>query len=186
MAETYQEKNGENISEIVAELKQDYALLKGQFLLSAEEISILKQKYADLNTVCDHLREKYDELVKKTDERTAAEYELFRSFVDDGREKIILVDAGYAIQYVNRSASEFLKNAGIGSLSGRKIFEFFQYEDALRLKKKIDTAFLDGETEKIKDLRGRNVRGEELKLKLKLKIIRVRYNDKPAIKIVVK
>ncbi len=111
-------------------------------------------------------------------------YELFKSFVDNDAKRIILVDASYAVRYVNRSAAALLELPDPFAIVGRRIFDFLPYQDALKLKEKIDTAFLKGEREKAKGLCFRNLKGAEFKLKLK--VDRVRYEDRPSVRMVIK
>ena len=109
------------------------------------------------------------------------QYDLFRSFVDDDHKKILLLDTAYAVAYVNRAAASMLGLDDGEAVQGKRFFDFMPFKDAIKVKEKIDKAFMGGETEKAKKVRLRSQDGE-----VKLKISRVRYRDRPSVKIVVK
>lgn len=122
--------------------------------------------------------------VETSEARYRAHHDLFRSFVDDDLKKILLLDAAYTIVYVNRAARPVLGIAEGEAIAGRRFFDFMGFKDAVKVKEKIDKAFLEGETEKAKNVKFRCSDGTDREVKLKMS--RVRYRDRPSIRIVVK
>ncbi len=122
------------------------------------------------------------ERMRQKESDLGAGYELFKSFVDRGGQDIVLIDAAYTIRYVNWPAAAALQLPDPFIIVGRQIFDFFAYKDAMKVKEKIDKAFLSGEKQKIKDVAFQNLKGAFFKLKIKM--TRVRYQDKPSIKLV--
>jgi len=133
------------------------------------------------------LQEDHAEIVRRLETCEAGyntHYELFRSFVEDDTEKVLLIDSSYCVRYVNSAAAAYLGTSEGAPLIGARVFDFMSYKDALKLKEKIDTAFLEGSSEKAKKIEFRA--GEIPPVKLKMKIHRVRYQDQPSIKIIIK
>jgi len=128
--------------------------------------------------------EAFEQRIKESSHKSNIAYELFKSFVDTDSRKIILVDTTYTICYINRTAAAHLQLLEPGVVTGRRLFDFFAYKDGLKVKKKIDEAFFSGEKEKIKEVVFLNPRGGETQIDLKL--MRVRYLDKPSIKMTIK
>lgn len=146
-------------------------ILKEKDLLT-EKLSFLEQEMDDLRGRL-HDRES----------QIASGIEIFKSFVDDDASKILLIDASYAIRYVNRAAMECLGVASPDGVIGQRIFDRMNYQDALKFKEKIDRTFLSGEPEKARDVRLRSSNGGEMTLKVKL--MRVRYENRPSLKLVI-
>ena len=121
---------------------------------------------------------------KESSHKSDIAYELFKSFVDTDSRKTLLIDTTYSVCYINRSAAALLQLSEPGVIIGRRLFDFFAYKDALKVKKKIDAAFFSGEKEKIKEVVFMNPRGG--KTQIDLKMARVRYLDKPSIKMTIK
>jgi hypothetical protein len=128
--------------------------------------------------------EAYEQRITESSRKSDIAYELFKSFVDTDSRKVILVDTTYSVCYINRSAAAHLQLLEPGVITGRRLFDFFAYKDALKVKKKIDEAFFSGEKEKIKEVVFLNPRGG--KTQIDLKMARVRYLDKPSIKMTIK
>lgn len=151
-----------------------------------QEIIRLQEKYDDLLARHKALKDAHAANLERMRQKEAnlnTSYELFKSFVDRGDQKIILTDAAYTIRYVNRAAAVALQLLDPCIIVGRRIFDFFAYKDGLKVKEKIDKAFLSGEKEKIKGVAFQNLRG--VFFELKIKMTRVRYQDKPSIKLVI-
>lgn len=196
----YAEKTKEQLAELLEIMesdhkkgKEDYARLKESYAkLAQENIQITeslqkeKETSARLSDQCETLKKEL-ETARKTIEadeaRFKANYELFKSFVDDDSQKILLLDTAYGIRYINRPAAEYL-GLSESALSDCRIFDFFKYNDAVKIKEKIDEAFLTGEKEKVKDIKFRRPGGKSVKLKMK--ILRTRYDNKPSVKLLIK
>jgi PAS domain-containing protein len=151
------------------------------------EIARLQERYDDLAARHETLLAEQEAARKRMKQKEAnlnTGYELFKSFVDRDDQEVVLIDAAYTIRYVNRSAASALRLPDPYIIVGRRIFDFFAYKDALKLKDKIDKAFLNGEKEKIKGVAFQNLKGAFFELKIKM--TRVRYQDKPSIKLVLK
>lgn len=162
------------------DLKIDYFRLSEQHDAVVREKSQLLDQFAMLERDFEELQERF----RECRDRYALNYDLFKSFVDDNEQKTLLLDAGYTLRYINRTAADALGVADEGTLAGRRIFDFIPYKDALKLKDRIDRAFLNGDKEKIKDVRFQSPDGPVTRLKMK--IARVRFQDKPSVKIVLK
>jgi hypothetical protein len=135
----------------------------------------------------DFLKKEYEKFEQRTRENSHKfdnAYELFKSFVDTDSRKTLLIDTTYSICYINRSAAAHLQLSEPGGIIGRRLFDFFAYKDGLKVKKKIDAAFFSGEKEKIKEVSFLNPKGCGTQIDLKL--MRVRYRDKPSIKMTIK
>ncbi len=128
--------------------------------------------------------EAFEQRTTENSRKSDIAYELFKSFVDTDSRKVILVDTTYSICYINRSAAAHLQLLEPGVITGRRLFDFFAYKDALKVKKKIDETFFSGEKEKIKEVVFQNPGG--VKTQIDLKMARVRYLDKPSIKMTIK
>jgi len=128
--------------------------------------------------------EVFEQRITESSRKSDIAYELFKSFVDTDSRKVILVDTTYSVCYINRSAAAHLQLLEPGVITGRRLFDFFAYKDALKVKKKIDEAFFSGEKEKIKEVVFLNPGG--VKTQIDLKMARVRYLDKPSIKMTIK
>lgn len=124
------------------------------------------------------------ENLKVFQSRYRSHYELFRSFVDDDRKRILLLDTAYEVVYINRAARPILGLGADEKVDGKRFFDFMPFQDAIKVKEKIDRAFLEGETEKIKHVRLHGADGNVSEFKLKMS--RVRHRDRPSVKIVVK
>ena len=190
------------------ELKREYERIQQQYIRAEEEKILLRERLEDVNKESADLLEKYEQVIrektqlveqhallekdfqdlcirlKACEDRFNTNYELFKSFVDNDAEKILLIDMTYALKYINHAASELLQLPDNGGVLGRRIFDFMEYRDALRLKAKIDNAFLKGNKEKIRDIRFQARNG--IPTKLKMKIVRVRYEDRPSVKLIVR
>ena len=150
-------------------------------------IDRLAKKYAELSATHSALQKERVDAKNRMNQREAnlsAGYELFKSFVDRGDRAVILIDAAYTIRYVNRSAAVAVQLPDPYIIVGRRIFDFFPYKESLKVKERIDKAFLSGEKEKIKGVSFQNLKGAFFRLKIKM--TRVRYQDKPSIKLVLK
>jgi PAS domain-containing protein len=151
------------------------------------EVARLQDRHADLTARYETLWAAHaaaEQRMKQKEANLSTGYELFKSFVDRDDKEIILIDAAYTIRYVNRSAAAKLKLPDPYIIVGRRLFDFFAYKDALKVKEKIDKAFLSGEKEKIKGVAFQNLKGAFFDLKIKM--TRVRYQDKPSIRLVLK
>mgnify|MGYP006292219053 FL=1 len=133
----------------------------------------------ELAELRDELAETEKRLKEKADHYSTG-YELFKSFVDEGDQAIVLIDASYTIRYVNRAAASHFVLPSPYAIVGRRVFDFLSYKDAARLKEKIDAAFLQGTLEKAKDLHFQNLKGAHFKIRMRLS--RVRYEDRPCIR----
>lgn len=170
----------ERMREEHEDLKIDFSRLSERH----EKMSREKAQLLDQFTMLERDFEEIQSRFRDCRDRYAVSYELFRSFVDDNDRKILLLDAGYHLRYVNRTAAEALGIADENAVIGRRVFDFIPYEDALKLKERIDKAFLNGDKEKIKDIRFQSPEGTVSRVKMK--IGRVRFRDKPSVQIVLK
>jgi len=135
----------------------------------------------------DSLKKEYETFEQRTREnshKSDTAYELFKSFVETDSRKTLLIDTTYTVCYINRSAAAHLQLSEPGDIIGRRLFDFFAYKEGLKVKKKIDAAFFSGEKEKIKEVSFLNPKGCGTEIDLKL--MRVRYRDKPSIKMTIK
>lgn len=147
-----------------------------------------KQENARLNERCGRLEREVRELegrLADREEHSGMEFALFKSFVEDASQRILLIDTAYAIQYANAAALEAIGLNDSRTILEQRIFDFLPYKDALRLKEKIDRTFLKGDKLKVRDIRFQTP-DENISVKLKFKIYRVRYQDKPSIKLELK
>jgi PAS domain-containing protein len=170
----------QQLAEMPESARTETEMLRNECLSLKEENQRLRQKSDESDKLIGELRQQLEKLGQQSD----AKYELFKSFVEDNQQKILLIDAAYQLRYINRSALKYLKLGSASSVSGRRIFDFFDYKDALRLKEKIDDSFLKGEEEKVKDIRFRN--SDEDSVKVRIRISRARYENKPSVKLVLK
>ena len=168
--------------------------LRGELDKALSENHQIRDEAGQIRETCDTLTQQFDALktehaaleqrlqdgVRKSD----VTYELFKSFVDADSRMTLLIDTAYVICYVNRSAAAHLLLPEPGAIIGCRLFDFFAYKEAVKIKKKIDAAFFSGEKEKIKDVVFRNSKGAEIRMDLKF--ARVRYRDKPSIKMTIK
>lgn len=176
------------------QLHADWERLQRENADLRRENERIKQEAARLQAQRDDLAARHETLraaheaalerMRQKESALGAGYELFKSFVDRGDRDIILIDAAYTIRYVNRPAAAALQLPDPYIIVGRQIFDFFVHRDAMKLKDKIDKAFLSGEKKKIKDVAFQNLKGAFFKLKIKM--TRVRYQDKPSVKLVLK
>lgn len=168
-------------------LREEHEDLKIDFIrLSEQNEKVLREKSQLLDQFT-FLEKDFEELQNRfrdCQSRYALNYDLFKSFVDDNEQKILLLDSGYTFRYINQTAAETLGISDETALTGRRIFDFIPYQESLKLKERIDRAFLNGDKEKIKDIRFQGPDGTLSRLKMK--ITRVRFQDKPSVKIVLK
>ena len=151
------------------------------------KVSQIQQEYEKLTRQCDSQKREHEALEQRTKEsshKSDITYELFKSFVDSDSRKVFLIDTTYTVCYINRSAAAHLQLPKPGVIIGRRLFDFFTYKDGLNVKKKIDEAFFSGEKEKIKGVVFLNPAGGETQIDLKL--TRVRYRNRPSIKMTIK
>jgi len=151
------------------------------------EVMRIREAYGQLTVQYECLKKEhgvFEQRIQETARKSDVAYELFKSFVDTDSRKTILIDTSYTICYMNRSAAAHLQLPESGAVMGRRLFDFFAYKEAVKVKKKIDAAFFSGEKEKIKEVAFRNPKGAEIQIDLKL--TRVRYRDKPSIKMIIK
>ncbi|MFH0996440.1 MAG: PAS domain-containing protein [Pseudomonadota bacterium] len=151
------------------------------------KVSQILQEYEDLTHQYDSQKMDLEALEQRTKEslhKSDIAYELFKSFVETDSRMTFLIDTTYTVCYINRSAAAHLRLSEPGVITGRRLFDFFAYKDGLKVKKKIDEAFFSGEKEKIKKVVFLNPGGGETQIDLKL--TRVRYRDKPSIKMTIK
>lgn len=161
-------------------LQRKTALLQELSDAAARETGEVAANRAALETELAEMRRR----LETAEARYRAHHELFRSFVDDDLKKILLLDAAYAIVYVNRAARPVLGIPEGEAIAGRRFFDFMGFKEAVKVKEKIDKAFLEGETEKVKNVKLRCDDGAVREVKLK--ISRVRHRDRPSVRIVVK
>jgi PAS domain S-box-containing protein len=168
-------------------LREEREDLKVDFIrLSERNEKVLREK-AQLLDQFVLLERDFEELqtrFRECESRYALNYDLFKSFVDDNEQKILLLDSGYNFRYINRTAADALGIPDETALTGRRIFDFVPFQESLKLKERIDRAFLNGDKEKIKDIRFQGPDGTVSRLKMK--ITRVRFQDKPSVKIALK
>jgi hypothetical protein len=151
------------------------------------EVDRIRQEFENLKCQFDSQKMEHEALEQRTREnshKSDIAYELFKSFVETDSRKTLLIDTTYAVCYINRSAAAHLQLPEPGVITGCRLFDFFAYKDALKVKKKIDAAFFSGEKEKIKEVTFVNPKGG--KMQIDLKMSRVRYRDKPSIKMTIK
>jgi PAS domain-containing protein len=180
--ERYQQENDRIREELarteaaLAEARAKAGRMKAEAQTAESENQRLESELADLR---DELAETEKRLTDEADQYRTG-YELFKQFVDEGDQVTVLIDASYTIRYVNQAAAAQFVLPSPYAIVGRRIFDFFSYKDAAQLKKKVDAAFLQGTAEKIKDLRFQNLKGSFFKIRIRLS--RVRYEDRPCIK----
>jgi len=151
------------------------------------EADRIRQEYEKLTCRFDSWKMAHEALEQRTRENSLQSeiaYELFKSFVETDSRKTLLIDTTYSVCYINRSAAAHLQLSEPGAIMGRRLFDFFAYKDGLKVKKKIDAAFFSGEKEKVKEVAFVNPKGG--KTQIDLKMARVRYRDKPSIKMTIK
>jgi PAS domain S-box-containing protein len=168
-------------------LREEHEDLKIDFIrLSEQNERVLREKsqLLDQFTLLERDFEELQNRFRDCQSRYALNYDLFKSFVDDNEQKIMLLDSGYTFRYINQTAAETLGISDETALTGRRIFDFIPYQESLKLKERIDRAFLNGDKEKIKDIRFQGPDGTVTRLKMK--IARVRFQNKPSVKIVLK
>ncbi len=162
------------------DLNKDYTLLKEKFdRISHDKVNLIEQF-----TILEEDFQELQNRLRSCEERYQTTHELFKLFVDNQKQKIMLLDSGYTFQFINAGALETLGLSDSDGLLNRKIFDFIAYDDALKLKDKIDKAFLRGDREKVKDIKFQRDNGNSVKLKMK--IVRVRFEDKPSVKLMLK
>lgn len=174
------EEAKERLREENEDLKIDHVRLSERHEKVVREKAQLLEQFTMLERDYESLQDRF----RDCRDRYAANYALFKSFVDDNERKILLLDAGYNLRYVNRTAADSLGISDESAVTGRRIFDFVPYNDALKLKERIDKAFLNGGKEKIKDVRFQSPEGTVSRIKMK--IARVRFQDKPSVQIVLK
>jgi hypothetical protein len=151
------------------------------------EVRCIQEAYEKTTLHYESLKKEHDAFEKhskQSSHQSDIAYVLFKSFVDSDSRKVFLIDTTYTVCYINRSAAAHLRLPEPDVITGRRLFDFFAYKDGLKVKKKIDEAFFSGEKEKIKEVVFLNPRGGETQIDLKL--TRVRYRDKPSIKMTIK
>ncbi len=154
----------------------------------------IRSQAAQLRDTCEKLTLRYDALknehaaleqrLQESERKSDIAYELFKSFVENDNHRTLLIDTAYAVCYINRAAAAHLRLPDPEAMIGRRLFDFFAYKEAVKVKKKIDAAFFSGEKEKVKDVVFRNPGGTQIETDLKF--TRVRYRDKPSIKMIIK
>jgi hypothetical protein len=187
---------GQN-EELAAEKEQAFLeqqRLQGELEKALSENHRIQNEATRTRKEYEHLERQYDsqkmeheareQRTKERSQQSEIAYELFKSFVETDSRKTLLIDTTYSICYINRSAAAYLQLSEPGVITGRRLFDFFAYKDALKVKKKIDAAFFSGEKEKIKEVDFMNPGGG--KTQIDLKMARVRYRDKPSIKMTIK
>ncbi|WP_373500098.1 PAS domain S-box protein [Desulfococcus sp.] len=165
---------------------ENEALIKKAAMLQ-EKNAVMARENGETASVRGELEKALAEMSNRLEtgeSRYRAQYELFRSFVDDDLKKILLIDTAYTIVYINRAVRPVLGIADTDPVSGRRFFDFMTFKDAIKVKEKIDKAFLEGETEKVKNVKFRCEDG--MVREFKLKMSRVRYQERPSVKIVFK
>lgn len=214
----YEEKPREELFDIIETLIGDYARLDQKYIHAEEEVVRLKVRNADLARELDRVREKYhnirekqknlleehtaladdfetlNRLSKEQEAKLKSVNELFKSFIDNRTERIMLIDDAYLIRYVNPGALLLLKSLGIPTALGDRVFDLFDHKEATKLREKIDRVLLKGETYKFKSIKlAKRGDGEkaingfaEDTLKVKLKLIRATYKGRPSIKMYMK
>ncbi len=171
----------------VGQLEAEYQTLQEEKDALGVHLEKIRTQHREIAEAHDSLRAEFEELQEDMEEREEnlnEGYELFKSFVDDNTEKIVLVDAAYSIRYVNKAAAEHFKLASPYEIVNRRIFDFFEFKEALKLKEKIDNTFMKGDREKVKDLTFMNLKRQMFTIRMKMS--RVKYQDRPSIKIVFK
>lgn len=170
-----------------AEIKELRQQIKSQ-AAGSDTLNELQQRYKKLETVYGELLESYNRLKKEVESRHASQatddsdhrllLELRNSFFESDSVGQILIDAKYVIQCVNQLAVHKLAANQSDELVHRKIFDFFDYDNGVKLKKRIDRVLLEGDSEKIKDIHGKSASGQLIKTKGKIKPIR--FKNQPA------
>jgi PAS domain-containing protein len=141
-----------------------------------------------LNDRCIRLNREIEDLERKlteSRENSGMEYALFKSFVDNASQCILLIDTAYSVQYANSAALELLGLSDDRPVLEQRFFDFLGFKDTLKLKERIDRTFLKGDKQKVKDITFYPPDGGP-SVKLRFKMYRVRYRDKPSIKLELK
>jgi hypothetical protein len=178
-------QNEKELMEMLETLRAEHETTKDRYLRLQESYDSLKSQYDKIMQEKNELEEDLNDiktLLEEREKQYTTNYEIFRCVHED--ENIVLIDATYTIRYVNQSSAEFLRLPHYAAILGRRIFDFFQHKDAIKLKDKIDDALIKGGQEKIKDIKFQNLKGEYIKIKIKMS--RVRYEYKPSIKMTIK
>ncbi len=205
----YIRKTIEELMDTLESMKMEYQMLKDRWKESESERKRLVQALAEadqslarfredrekaerenhrLNERCNRLNREIDDLERKlteSRENSGMEYALFKSFVENASQRILLIDTAYSVQYANSAALELIGLSDDGPILKQRLFNFLGFKDTLKLKEKIDRTFLQGDKEKVKDIRFYPPDGNR-SVKLKFKMYRVRYRDKPSIKLELK
>ena len=201
--------NREKFVNTLESLKMEYQVLKDRWAESESERKRLSTALAEadrslarvregrekaerenhrLNERCNRLNREIDELERKLTEsrkNSGMEYALFKSFVENASQRILLIDTAYSVQYANSAALELLGLLDDGPILEQRFFDFLGFKDTLKLKERIDRTFLRGDKEKVKDIKFYPPGGGS-SVKLNCKLYRVRYRDKPSIKLELK
>ncbi len=152
-------------------------------------------KLKDLQLKLDELQSQNSDLLKskskneqklKSDQKQSSELfskvelleALKESLFDNALESLILVDAKYLVQFASTHALNKFQVENESDFIQCKIFDFFDYHNGMKLKKRIDKVFLDREKEKIKDLYCKSGSGDSVKIKGKIKPIQ--FKNLPA------
>jgi len=155
----YSRYNREKLVEMLIALEKDYTNIKSAF----DDQSALLQSLSGSH---EH------------------SHELFKAFVDENRDSLVLIDTAYEISYVNRSAADLLQLKSPEDLTGRKVFSLMRFKDALKLKDMVDQSYLNGKKEKLKGLK--IINPDRRTVKVKVTALRVRFNDQPAVRLKLK
>ncbi|MFP4349444.1 MAG: PAS domain-containing protein [Thermodesulfobacteriota bacterium] len=205
----YFRKSREELMDMLESLKMEYQVLKGRCAESESERERLVQALAEadhslarvregrekaerenhrLNDRCHRLNREIDDLeckLTESRENSGMEYALFESFVENASQRILLIDTAYSVRYVNTAALALLGLSDDGPILDQRLFDFLGVKDTLKLKERIDRTFLKGAKEKVKDITFHPPNGNP-SVKLRFKMYRVRYRDKPSIKLELK
>jgi PAS domain-containing protein len=166
-------------------LELELETLKTSLVLLGDRHERSEQENSRLKDRCRRMEQEVAELEDRLadcEENSGIEYALFKSFVEDASKRILLINAAYSIRYANTAALKCLGLKDFESVGERRIFDFLPFPNALKLKEKIDKVFLKGDKEKISDIAFQTPDGR-LTDRWKVKIYRVRYQNRPSIKL---
>ncbi|MCG8333161.1 MAG: hypothetical protein MJE63_01495 [Proteobacteria bacterium] len=139
--------------ELEALKEEHYALLR-----EYEQLKNLNKTETEHTEDTQAFSDKYNQLL-----------ELKHSLFDSDYSAKILIDTKYIIRFVNEATVMKFQENNESDLVGKKIFDYFDYDNGMKLKKRIDRVLMEKDDEKIKDLHCQLAGGQLLKIKGKIK-----------------
>lgn len=161
-------------------LKAGYDEMAKALKKARVEIEYLKQELSKAQVQLENVDEEGPDIKAKYESLLELKNTLFDG---DGVGRI-LIDSQYIVQCINDAAVRQLHYTDPARIQNQKIFEIFDYDHGMKLKKRIDKVLLERESEKFKDIYSRVPSGQLLKLKGKIKP--AQFRNMPAVLIKLK